>query len=792
MTGGLVGLRVLDLADHSAVFAGRILADLGAEVILVEPSGGGPTRQLRPFLDGVAAEERSCVHQYFGANKKSVVLDVETADGKDKFLRLVATADIVLDTASPGRLDALGLGFDALTAARPGLIQISVTPFGLDVPWSDRKANDLVAGAAGGLVWVSGEPRGTPVQGGANPSYCMASLTAASAATIAVTHRDATGEGAHVDIALQEATVTAVTQTSAASTWAWFERIPRRPGLSSALECADGGFVGHLVRPEGFSGFLAWLDRVGIEHDMTIDDAHHAIVGKPAKDNPVVKATFDLAARLTRDEFAKGALEADIVCLPVLGFDDMGATEQYIVNDQFRTVTHSGIDRELGFARSAVDTSDDHIAIRRAPMLGEHTEEILSSLEPVPVRSPTGVSTKPGCALEGLRVVDFGWVLAAPLGGRILASFGAEVVRVESSNKPDSMRRQLGPDGTYDPNLGGLFNSVNAGKKSLTVDLKSEEGLGLVKELIASADIVINNFRPGALARMGLGYDVLRELKDDIVLLNLPGAHPKGPWAVRPSMGNILMASSGFNMLTGFPHHKPRGIGVAYPDFTSPHLLTATILAAIRQRNRGGGGQELTLTQLSGVIAMLGVEWMQFIDSGVQPARKANRDPNFCPHGVYSAAGDDEWVALAVASDSEWEALCEIIGASGLAEHSFAERRVVEDEIDRLIDEWTFGHDKWEIADRLQAAGIAAAPVEHLRDTYEHDPQLRNHYQHVEQPSAPGVEIPIDGEPARWVGAVHTLTRSPELGEHNHEVVVGILGRSEDDYARLSDDGVLT
>ena len=302
-------------------------------------------------------------------------------------------------------------------------------------------------------------------------------------------------------------------------------------------------FVGHLVRPDGFAGFLKWLDDVGIDHEMTMEDAHWAVIGSPRKDNPVMQATFDLAAALTRDEFAAGALEADIVCLPVLGFADMLGYEQYRVNEQFSTVEHPDLGRDLGFVRSPVDVGHEHTPIRPAPCLGQHTDEVLRSLATPPTSAEPRRSSTPGSALDGLRVVDFGWVLAAPLGGRILASFGAEVIRVESSTKLDSMRRQIGPDGNPDPNLGGLFNSVNAGKKSLTVDLRSEEGLELVLDLIGTADVVVNNFRPGALERMGLGYERLRQFNDEIILLNLPGAHPIGPWAVRPSMGNILMAA---------------------------------------------------------------------------------------------------------------------------------------------------------------------------------------------------------------------------------------------------------
>ena len=271
-------------------------------------------------------------------------------------------------------------------------------------------------------------------------------------------------------------------------------------------------------------------------------------------------------------------------------------------------------------------------------------------------------------ALSGIRVVDFCWVLAGPLGTRILANFGAEVIRVESRARPDGVRQAVGPDGAPNPNLGNLFNDVNTGKRSLTVDLRSERGRELVRRLIATSDVVTNNYRPGALERMGFGYEELRALKPDIILLNMPGTHRLGPWRPRSTMGNIVMAASGFNQLTGFPGRRPRGLGVAYPDFTSPYLMATTILAALRERDRSGSGQELDLSQLSGMIALLGVEWMHYRATSVQPPRRANRDPNYCPHAPYPTRGEDEWCAIAVETDSQWAALCALMGQPQLAE----------------------------------------------------------------------------------------------------------------------------
>ena len=810
MSNALEGIRVLELANRSAALAGRILADLGAEVIMIEPTIGAEIRHHAPFVNNEPGPEQAFSHLYFNTNKKSVKVDLENKEDRARFCQLIASADVLLETQAPGALDALGLGHEKLREINSGLIQCSVTPFGLTTPWRDRIANDLVAGAAGGLIQVSGSPQGKPIQGGADPSYSMTGLAAASAISMALHQRDFSddgrnGGGIHIDLSMQEATALAVMQTGSPGIWQWHKRIPRRPGMSAAMACKDGKYVGLLVRPDRFNGFLKWAEEVGIDHGMTAEDWRWARLESPREGNPVAETTLKLAAALTRDEFVAGALAADIICLPVLDFPDLEQEEQFRVNDQFLTMEHEELGKQLGFVRSPADAMADGVELKRAPLLGEH-QSILDDLvatEDKDIANPDSTVSlaDPSKALAGLRVVDFSWVLAGPIGTRILASFGAEVIRVESTKKPDSMRSQIGPDGKPDADLGGVFNTVNAGKKSLTVDLTKPGGLALVKSLIKTADIVVNNFRPDALERMGLGYDVLRELKDDIILLNMPGAHRFGPWAQRPSMGNILMAASGFNMLSGFEGERPRGIGIAYPDFTSPHLLVSTLMAAVRQRKNTGSGQQLHLTQLSGVLSLLGSEWMQYKATGKQPSRNGNRNPNYCPHGIYQTEDEtdpktDTWVAIAVANDTQWSAFCGVVGMPELIKDvrfaTHENRKANEDELDQIVSDWTGTRNKWTVADELQANGIAAAAVEHLKDMLEVDPQLPNHYQQVRQPSAPDTDIPIDKEAARWVGVEHTLNRSPMLGEHNQHVVQEVLGMSDDEFVQLVIDEVLS
>ena len=398
--------------------------------------------------------------------------------------------------------------------------------------------------------------------------------------------------------------------------------------------------------------------------------------------------------------------------------------------------------------------------------------------------------------LAGVRVVDFTWIAAGPLGTRILANFGAQVIKVESRAHMDSLRYDLRPRGSTSENTSAIFAQVNPGKLSVSLDLSRDEGRDLVRRLIATADLVTNNFRPGALERMGLGYEALREIKPDIVLLNMPGCGREGPWSQVATMGNLVLAASGWNSLTGFAGRPPRGLGTPFPDFTAPFILIATVLAALRERDRTGAGQELDLSQLSATVSLLGVEWMQFVSTGKQPPRRANRDPNYCPHGVYPTSGEDAWCAIAARGDRDWAELCRLMGRPELSrDERFAthdSRKAHEDKIDAIVSQWTRAQDRWELAGLLQAHRIAAAAVEDLRDLLETDPQLVGHFQRVDsQPSDPEVEHVIDGEPIRFAGVDRPLTRAPMFGEHNEYVLHELAGLTMEQFDRFVVEGVI-
>ena len=819
----LTGIRVLDLADEPAAFAGRLLADLGADVVRVEHPSGGRLRQLAPFLDDEPGVERGYHHLYHNANKRSVTLDISEPRGRKQLRRLAATSDVLIETGAPGALEALGLGYAELSALRPGLVYASVTPYGQEGPWRGRPGSDLTAAASSGLLFVAGQTGDPPTLAGGDQSYKMASIVAVSGIMVALYGRrnDPSGRGRHLDISVQEAASIAACQTSNANLFTWRGEAPQRPGMTRGVfRCSDGGWVTLNVVEASFPAFMEWLEESGIETDLDerLDAAGLAgLILMPE----VLELAGRLAERHTRQEFLDRALSMDMLSLPVHDFPDLARSEQMRAAGQFFEVWDEPLGRALDFSRSPVDVFERPTVISRAPTLGEHNfllleledtasgpgEQCGTTVEssPIPGSSPGQApisplaqgeeESRPFPYLKGVRVVDLCWILAGPLGTKVLADFGAEVIKIETNAHPLMRRVGVRPDGAPGPNVDPLFNGANTGKLSVSLDLRTERGRELLRELVARADVVTNNFRPGAMDRMELGYESLREVNPGIIFLSVPGCGHTGPWSRVRTLGNMIMAASGINSITGFPGRPPSGMGVAYPDFTTPFLMAATILAALLERDRTGEGQELNLSQLSSTVPLVGLEWMRFRASGRAPERRRNRDPNHCPHGVYPARGDDQWCAIAVREDAEWAALCEAMGRRELASApmfaTLASRKSNEEEVDALVSGWTRERDKWEAAELLGGLGIAAAPVEDLQDTLLVDPYMREHYQHVQQPSDPDVDIVIDREAIRFAGEGRDLTRAPMMGEHNGYVLGELLGLSQEEIDRLVEEGVV-
>jgi crotonobetainyl-CoA:carnitine CoA-transferase CaiB-like acyl-CoA transferase len=758
----LDGVRVIDLTDDSAAFATRMLADLGADVVRVEPEDGGPLRRLAPFAGDGPGVEASFHHLYLNANKRSVVMDPGSAD----FARLAATAHVLVETVGPA--------LPVTPSDFPHLAWVTVTPFGLDSPWSARTATDLIACAAGGLLWTSGHPDDPPTQAGADQGWKMTSLVAVTAAMVGL-HAG----GGHFDISAQEAVAMSVVQTSNANYWAWRRSIPKRPGLTAVHRCQDDGWVALFIGPARADAVLDWAAL----HDIDTEAAQAKLASGAetgAVMHPLMRA---LATAMPRPQFLEGAWSRDIWALPVNSLPDMAACNHFVETRQFLAVD--------GFEmpRSPVDCMGPDLPIRAAPRLGEHTEAVLSEL-PAAAEPPGPVSVDHDHPLRGIRVIDFCWVLAGPLGTRILANLGAEVIRIMPSS--DRALVDFFPPGVSNPAAGALHNLLDTNKRSISVDPRTDEGRRILHDLIATADVVTENYRPGALRRMGFAYEEMAERNPGLVLLHMPGAGSTGPWSKRPTLGNMVVGAAGISFLTGFAGRPPRGLGVAYPDFTSPYLMVVSVLAALRHRAATGHGREIDLSQLSATVSFIGVDWMAFRHSGLEPPPRANRDPNYCPHGVFPTRGDDEWVAIACQDDASWHALCTVMGAPDIARRwsTLADRKAAEDEVDAVVAEWTLGRERFELADALQAAGVAAAAVESVADALERDPNLPRHFQRIRRPEAPDVDILVDGEAVRFAGHERRLRPAPVRGADTEDVLRSVLGLSEQDICELAEKGI--
>ena len=787
-------VRVLDLADHRAALGSRMLADLGADVTMVEPPSGSSIRHQAPFVDDEPSLDGSYQHLYFNVNKRSIVLDWRSDDGIDRLRDLAASADILIESNQPGEFPV-----EEVRAANPHLIVISATPYGQRGPKSGWRATDLTATAAGGLLQISGERTDPPVHGAAFPAHTMTGLTIASSAMTALHGRDRTpGQpGCQIDISMQEATSFQVVQTSNPNIWRWRGEAPYRPALSQVIHCADDRWMACNISPNKLPEFMAMLDEAGVEHNL--DPDNWAVIHRGDRaawqhlENPLQDLAKELAAVWPRRKLLERLWETGIPAMPTLRFSEFAESEHYQTAGQFSHVETPAVGRSLSYSRSALDPVQSPLPMRPAPMLGERGE----GSDAANRESSSGaLGDFPEMPLDGIRVLDLTWVAAGPLTTRLMANFGAEVIKVESSGERMDPLRVQPIKGEFHFDLPDLYNEVNTGKKSVTIDLADKRGKQLLRELVAHCDVMVNNYSGGSLSRMGFPWEDLRRINPRLINVHLPGVGGDSPWRPLRTLGNLLKAAAGMNFQMGYPHQPPRGMGVAYPDFTSPHVGVTAILSALRARDETGEGREIELSQLSATVALLGAQWMQFDQLGEDLPRPGNRDPNMCPHGVFPSAGDDQWVAIALESDEQWPAFARTIGRFDWSERAdlqtLAGRQACEDEIEAAIADWTSGLSKWDAAEQMQDAGIPANAVEDLRDMMDVDEHFRDHYQQVEQPSHPGVDIWIDGAPWEFAHLEpRVLERSPMLGEHNEEILSGLLRKNADEIADLIAAGVV-
>jgi crotonobetainyl-CoA:carnitine CoA-transferase CaiB-like acyl-CoA transferase len=401
-------------------------------------------------------------------------------------------------------------------------------------------------------------------------------------------------------------------------------------------------------------------------------------------------------------------------------------------------------------------------------------------------------------ALKDIKVVEFAAFAAGPAVGKHLADHGATVVHIESKVRPDGFRAHYPPykDNIHGLNRSGLFSLCNNDKLDITLNLKkAPKATDLAKRIVAWADVVIENFSPGTMGRLGLGYENLKQVKPNLIMLSTSNLGQSGPHAHHAGFGSQLSSLAGFTHLTGYPGGSPQILYGPYIDYIAVAYGAVAILAALDYRRRTGRGNHIDTAQYETGLQYLTPILLDYKVNGAVASRNANRDPHAAPHGVYRCQGDDSWCALSVHSQPEWQALCRLMGSPQWSADakffSHAARKANEDELDRKLSEWTAGLSAREVMEKLQAAGIKAGIVNTMKDVYT-DPQLAQRPQWIE------MEHPEIGK-MHYQRPPFLLSKTPPgpskrdplLAEHNEYFYRQVLGVPEGEYKTLVSEGVI-
>ncbi|MFN0090879.1 MAG: CoA transferase [Acidimicrobiales bacterium] len=813
--------RVLDLTDERGQLAGLLLAQLGAEVIAVEPPEGQRSRRVAPFAgaDDVADDadlERSLVHWAFNRGKRSVVLDLAgSAPDREAFLGLAAGADVLLESGRPGAWAALGLDYEALAARNPALVYVSITPFGQQGPKAGYHDSDLVVLAAGGYLVLTGDEDRPPLRLSLPQAHLHGAADAAGAALVALLERSRSGLGQHVDVSAQASLVSA-TQSFVLSHPFGAPIIRRVTGgvkmppftLRLVWECADGHvsanvFYGPSLGPYTRRLFewihaegeceARWPEKDWVRFALLVAEGKET-TEEFDRANEVAAAFF---RRRTKAELLDAAMSRRLLIAPVATVADVAHSAQLADRGYWELVTTpAGPTRFPGAVAKLSATPMAPLAA--PPRLGEHTAAVLAE----PARRPAApavrkASARPdGLALEGVKVLDFMWAMAGPATSRVLADQGATVVRVESIRRLDAGRAAQPLVGDQQGlENGGLYLNNNTGKLGLALDLTKPGAHEVVLDLVRWADVVCESFSPRAMRGLGLGYETLAEVNPGVIMLSTCLMGQTGPLALFAGFGNLAAAISGFTNLAGWPDRPPSGPYSAYTDYVAPRVSVAVVLAALDHRRRTGQGQHIDFSQAEASLHLLGPALLDYEVNGRLLERNGNRDGASCPHGVFRCAArggdDDRWAALSCPDDRAWAALAGELGRADLAGLGLAERQARADELEALVEGWTRSRDEDVVERRLQALGLPAHALANSPELCA-DPQLarRGHLVTTEH----ALHGPLVVEGARFLLSrtqPSSYRAAPTLGQDSFEVLHDLLGYDKDRIAELAAAGLL-
>ncbi len=766
--------------------AGRILADFGAEVVHVEPPGGDPLRETGPFADIDGRGRVSLRFLAWHAGQISLACEADDT----RLDALLAGADLVIDT--PGWPGVLQIE----PSRAPQASWIRVTPFGLAGPRSGWRASDLGVMASTGNMFATGYPDRAPVRctepsgyGHAGPEVAFAAITAL-----------ASGRPQIADVSMQE--IVLVSNMSANTNFVKTGERGRRNGASmgrtrEVWKCKDGyvtfGLRGGPARVPSLNMITKLLVENGIdtpawtERDFakwnpneTSDEEMRAL------EAPLV----ELFARYEMLEIFQIACETNLMVASANTAREIYGSAQLQARDMFSDI--DGVDGLV--KRVALVSSGDDSAVPIEPSCGAPAlgEGDLPRWEPRAVSTANSASR----ALEGVKLVEFGSGAAGPIAARYFAEQGATVVKVESKNRPDFLRiYALGPNNPHGLEGSSLFNALNVGKYSVTLNLKDAKGIDIARRLMFWADAVLENFAPKAMRGFGLDYASLVGDKPDLVMISSCMNGQTGPYRNYPGFGAQGSALACFNFLTGWPDYEPMGPAGTITDSLSPRFTAAALAAGVLYKRRTGRGIHLDVSQVENALYTLSPWLLDYKINGVITPRMGNRSQRTAPHGAFPCRDEgeigDRWVVLAVWSDDEWTRLAGLMGVDDASLASAEARLARVDHVEELVAAWTRERTRLEVAETLQAAGIEAVPVHDFGDLHD-DPQLafRDHFTTLPHDTLGDSLYERNGFRLSDADSGYPHA-TPTLGRHTEHVLEALLGISTAERKQLEQSGAL-
>lgn len=800
----LSGLRILELGGGvSAPWATKWLADLGADVIKIEPPGGDPVRKRGPFPKSSNKEslEEAGFFHYLNTNKRSLVLDLDLPADRIELTSILKTVDAVVHNLSAPRIAELKLRWADLKPLHPQLVLCAMTPFGLTGPRSHWRAEEINTAHAGGWAYLvpgaSKKPSQPPLKAAGHQADFQTGTTGAFSTLAALFRAQRTGSGEHIDISGQA--VVASMLEAAVPYYTYREEVVDRFGQRGLnpwgiYTCRDG-LIFLMIAEEDQWGRLIEL--------MGNPDWAQLEIFKKTNDRFLNADALDIfleewiAGWKVHELFHEGQ-KRRICFAPVTEMSELSDNE-HLKARGFLAPQKIG-DAEIIVPGPPYRLPAGGWGLRtKAPRLDEHGPEIRAEYEPLrrsedPQDSTPKEAQRP---LAGVRVLDLSWVWAGPYCTLQLAHLGAEVIKVESETRPDLGRRLpiYAADTPHDLNSSGYFNQWGQGKKSLALNLADDKGISILKELMADCDVVTENFASGVMDRLGLGWEELSRINPRLIMASISGYGQTGPWSHYSAYGPATPPISGLSALTGFADGPPEEVGLALGDPASGLTAAVGICAALISREKTGLGQHIDISLWEATSILTAEGWLHQQLRGEPRPRMGNRDPIMSPHGCYATSDENGWISIACANDFEWQSLCQIFAPELANDSRFMtalQRKDNEDELDRILGDWVAGHERWDLTERLQKAGIAAFPSATTEDLA-HDPQLkeRAYFEKIPHPTV-GSRLHA-GIPWRLSeGSNGVQNHAPLLGAHTEEVLIERLGASLDQIQKWRESGLLT